>query len=331
MQPSYGSIEDCIEVKPRESMGLCVAILKIGGLLHTRDTSHRASILYNVRKTLALLVYYTFTFSVYVYLFVAWGSFNDMIETIAYSISLTVIALKIYVMVSRSDEVQHIVKTVQENFFIFGTELSTENRNIIKNTMKLARKITVAYATMQLSTIVVFMFGPLASFSVMLHTHNATNISSETLVYDRKLPLQFWIPLDVTRSPQFEIAYVYVVIAGFMNTWNVVGIEAFCMTTFIYLTGQFELLCDSIRNASEKVKYRPDDRQHSSAGNDGINKHLKFTSDKKTEIQYSKANTDSVISAKGKVNIIYMTYKTSIKHAPMQIFPSDFLRMFLVV
>jgi hypothetical protein len=331
MQPSYGSTEYGTELKPRESMRLCVEILKIGGLLHTRNMSHRDTILYNVRKTLVLLVYYSLTISVYVYLFVAWGSFNDMIESVSYSISLTVIALKMYVIMFRSDEVQHVVKTVQENFFIHGTELSTENRNIIKNTMKLAKKITVAYATMQASATAVFLFGPLTSFSVMLQTHNATNISSATSVYDRKLPLQLWFPLDLTRSPRFEIAYTYLVLTALMNLWNIVGIEAFCMTTFIYLTGQFELLCDSIRNASEKVKYRLDERQHSTPDSDGINKRLEFTSDKKIKIQYSKANVDSVISAKGKVNLIYITHKTYIKHAPLHIFSSDFLRVFFVV
>jgi len=126
-------------------MELCVAILKLGGLLRTIDMSHRDSILYNVRQALVLLLYYTFTFSVFVKLFVVWGSFSDMIETIAYTISLTLIALKMNVIMFRSDEVRHILKTVQENFFIHGTELSTENRKIIKNAVKLARQLTVAY------------------------------------------------------------------------------------------------------------------------------------------------------------------------------------------
>jgi hypothetical protein len=204
-------------VKPRESMELCVAILKLGGLLRARDMPHRHSILYNVRQALVLLLYYTFTFSMFVYLFLVWGSFSDMIETIAYSITLTVLALKMNVIIFRSDEVQHIVKTVQENFFIHGTELSIENRKIIKNVMKLARKITIAYSTIQTTSWVVFLLGPLISFDVTLQTHNTTNISSKKLVYDRKLPIQLWIPLDVTRSPQFEIAYMYIMLMGYLD------------------------------------------------------------------------------------------------------------------
>ena len=145
MQPSYESTEDGTEVNPRESMELCVAVLKLGGLLRTRDMPHRDSILYNVRQALLLLLYYTYAFSIFVYLFVAWGNFSDMTETIAYTITMTVISLKMNVIMFRSDEVQHIVKTVQENFFIHGTELSIENRKIIKNAIKLARQFTVAY------------------------------------------------------------------------------------------------------------------------------------------------------------------------------------------
>jgi len=176
----------------------------------------------------------------------------------------------------------------------------------------------------------VFFFGPLITFDVMLQTHNTTNISSETIVYDRKLPVQFWTPLDVTRSPQFELAYTYTVLAGSVCTMYNMAIEIFCVTTFIYLTGQFELLCDSIRNASEKVKYRIEKIQHTSAGSNGINKRLEFTADKKTKILYSRADTESAGSAKGKGNNIYATHQSSLKHAPIYIVSSDFLRMFLL-
>ena len=102
------------------------------------------------------------------------------------------------------------------------------------------------------------------------------------------------------------------------------------MTTFIYLTGQFELLCDSIKNASEKVKYRLDKRQHYSAGSNGIKKSLEFTSDKKTKIQCSTADNKSFSSEKGKVNMIYATHQSSLKYVPVLIFSSDFLRIFFL-
>jgi len=302
-------------VNPRESMELCVAILKLGGLLRTRDIPQTDSILYNVRQAILLLLYYTFAFSIFVYLFVAWGTFSDMTETISYTITVTVTTLKMNVIMFRSDEVQHIVKTVQENFFIHGTELSTENRKIIKNAIKQARQFTVAYLTLRAFVLVVFLVGPLITFDVMLQTHNTTNISSETIVCDRKLPIPLWTPLDVTRSPQFEIAYTYVALTVSITTLNLVAIDIFCLTTFIYLTGQFELLCDSIRNASEKVKYRIEKRQHSSAGSNDINKRLQFTADKKTKIQYSRTDTESVSSAKGKGNIIDVTHKSPLKQA----------------
>jgi hypothetical protein len=320
MHPSYKFTENGTEVNPRESMVLCVAVLKLGGLLRTTDMPHRESILYNVRQALLLLLYYTYAFSTFVYLFVAWGNFSDMIETISYIITMIVISLKTNVIMFRSDEVQHIVKTAQENFFIHGNELSIENRKIIKNVIKLARQFTVAYATFQLTVSAMFLVGPLFTFDVMLQTHNATNISSKTVVYERKLPVRFWTPLDVTRSPQFEFAYTYTVLAGCAISVYSVAIEVFCVTTFIYLTGQFELLCDSIRNASEKVKHRVEERQHSSAGSNGINKRLEFMSDWKKKIQYSRADTGSVSSTKGKGNIIYATHQSSLKHLLVYIY-----------
>ena len=224
-----------------------------------------------------------------------------MIETIAYSITLTVLAMKMNVIIFRSDEVQRIVKTVQENFFIHGTELSIENRKIIKDVMKLGRQLTVAYATLQTTVSFVFLFSPrcLPSMYYFRHTIQQT-LALKRLFMPRSCLFKFWTPLDLTQTPQFGMVYTYWAVTGFICTVNLVRTETFCMTTFIYLTGQFELLCDSIKNASEKVKYRLDKRQHSSAGSNGINKRLEFTSDKKTKIQYSTAKADSVSSAKGK-------------------------------
>jgi hypothetical protein len=196
--------------------------------------------------------------------------------------------------------------------------------------MKRTRKIAIGYLTLQTIVWVVFLFGPLISFDVVLQTHNTTNISSETVVYDGKLPIPFWTPMDVTRSPQFEIAYTYIVLMGSINTLNLVGIEIFCMTIFIYLTGQFELLRDSIRNASEKVIHRLDTRQRSSADSNGINKRLEFRSDKKTKFQHSRAVSESVNSTKGNANIIYTTHQYSLKHAPEHAFSSGFLPIFLL-
>jgi hypothetical protein len=305
MQTSGGSVEADREVKPRESMWLCVAILKIGGLWHTGDMSRRGAILYNVLKTFVVLVFSAIALSIYVYLFVAWGSFVDMLETYAYCISFTLYFLKFYVILFRSDEVQHIINTAQENFIIHGSELSTENRNIIKNTMKFARKITIAYATMNISSLIIYtILGPLISVHVPFQTQNAANISFESHASNRKLPFETWFPVDVTKSPRFEIAYMYLSATAVVNMWNLVGIEVFFMTTFIYITGQFELLCDSIRNASERVTYRLNQRQLASAGSDGINEPHGFTSDKEKRIRYSNGNTESgIIPAMGKANI----------------------------
>lgn len=304
MQTSDGSVEADREVKPWESMRLCVAILKIGGLWHTRDMTHRRAILYNVLKTFVLLAFSSIALSVYAYLFAEGGSFIDMLETYAYSISCTVYFLKYYVILFRNVEVQHITNTVQENFVIHGKELSTENRTIIKNAIKFARKITIAYATMNIASLIIYtILGPLISASVPFQTQNEANISSGIHVSNRKLPFEIWFPVDVTQSPRFEIAYMYLSTTIVVNMWNFVGIEAFFMTTFIYLTGQFELLCDSIRNASQRVTYRLNQRQLASAGGD-INEPHDFTSDKEKKDRYSNGNTkSSIIPAMGKVNI----------------------------
>jgi hypothetical protein len=184
-------------------------------------------------------------------------------------------------------------------------------------------KVTIAYATTNLSSLIMYtILGPLISATVPFHTQNATNISSESHVSNRKLPFETWFPVDVTHSPRFEIAYMYLSTTGVVNTWNFVGIEAFFMTTFIYITGQFELLCDSIRNASERVAYRLNQRQFAVAESDEINKPHQFTSDKEEKIGFSDGNIESSISpAMGKENITYGIGKGADNSLAFPIFP----------
>jgi hypothetical protein len=314
MQASGRPVEAGVDVKPRESMWLSVAILKMGGLWNTRDMTQRGAFLYTALKTLVVLVFCVITLSVYVYVIVAWSGFTDMLDSIAYCISMAVYCLKFRVIIFRSDEVQHITDAVQENFIIHSRELSTENRNIIKNAIKLARKITFVYATMYASSLVIYtILGPLISASVPFQTEYAGNDSSRPNVSNLTLPFNIWFPVDVTGSPRFEIAYVYLSTTGIIDTWNIVAIEVFFMTNFIYITGQFELLCDSIRNASERVTYRLSQTQLAPADGDVISERQMFASDKEKIIRHCNENTESsIISAMGKENITYSIKRVKI-------------------
>jgi hypothetical protein len=238
---------------------------------------------------------------------VAWSGFTDMLETIAYCISMTVCSLKLRVIIFRSDEVQYITDAVQENFIIHSKELSTENRNIIKNAIKLARKITFAFATIYTCSLVIYtILGPLISASLPFQTEIAGNASSTHNVSNLKLPFEVWFPVDVTGSPRFEIAYVYLSATGIINVWNIAAVEVFFMTNFIYITGQFELLCDAIRNASEKVASRLSQTQLAPADSDDINEPQVFASDKEKIIGHHNENTESrIIHAMGKETITY--------------------------
>jgi hypothetical protein len=305
-----------MEAKPRESMGLCVAMLRIGGLWHTRDMSHGNAILYNMWKTLTVGAFCVLTLQVYLYLLIMWGTSEDMFETIAYSITMTVFVLKIRLMLFKKEDVNDIVQTVQENFIIHGNELSTENTQIIKNTIKLGRKVTIAYAVMLTTSIALFILpAPLISLEVPLQMLNTANISSEARISDRRLPFVVWFPVNVTQSPMFETAYIYLSTAGAINSYNMISLEVFCMTTVIYTAGQFELLGDSIRNASQRVKYRLNGVQRSSDGTDNIDELQKFTSVKNKMIQHSDANTESTVTpAIGKVTVTYSRIPMTSKH-----------------
>ncbi|XP_072377668.1 odorant receptor Or1-like [Diabrotica undecimpunctata] len=65
---------------------------------------------------------------------------------------------------------------------------------------------------------------------------------------DMVIPTQGWFPFDYTRSPYFEIVYIFQNAVVLFNTVNIVNIDTFCVGLMMQIGMQCDYLCTTLNN-----------------------------------------------------------------------------------
>lgn len=75
-------------------------------------------------------------------------------------------------------------------------------------------------------------------------------------IEERKLPFPAWYPFDVTRSPIYELCYVYQFICIWHITVANLNLDTIIIALMMYIFCQCDLLCDNLKNLSNNMCYR---------------------------------------------------------------------------
>ncbi|RZC37373.1 7tm 6 domain containing protein [Asbolus verrucosus] len=166
--------------------------------------------------------------------------------TIFILLSKTAVALKSYYLMKNMKMLKQVISTVNNDLFLPKTE---EQKNLIQPTI-IAWKLTV---------------GTLAGLAILcLFFWSLFPIFDKTYkVY--RLPFLAWYPYNYKTSPRYELTYIYQVICThFIVTVNV-NIDGLIAALNMFVTAQFDMLCDDLRNLHQ------DDEENST----DVNKKLK--------------------------------------------------------
>ncbi|KAJ9590617.1 hypothetical protein L9F63_016387, partial [Diploptera punctata] len=226
-----------IELKAINCMKLCVKLLKISGVWYTGETKSVVRYLYN---KFTFFCAYILTFCTYLQLYVSRDNFEEFLEEISITISLTMILLKINIFTFKKEKALYVMKTIPQNFFIHQNSLSTENTEIIRITLEKGRKMIMLYCGL--------MFCGNSLYTVISPLLTSAPDSHNTTEVFRPLPFKIWLPFDVMASPYYQFTYVFTTYGGLMLGAIVVAADLFFFVTMIYLTGQFTLLSDTLCN-----------------------------------------------------------------------------------
>ena len=173
------------------------------------------------------------------------NNFGDMLEVIIFSITMTLVLIRIYFFIFKKREIEFILKSTPDNFHIHSKVLTLENTQIIKKTLQEGSIVTLIYCGVMLSAN--------ATFTILspLLTPAVSSVNSTEII--RPLPVRVWLPFDQMISPYYEIAYVLTTFSCLFLGTLVISLELFFFIPTIYLTGQFELLSDSLSNMRTNV------------------------------------------------------------------------------
>ncbi|RZC32444.1 7tm 6 domain containing protein, partial [Asbolus verrucosus] len=69
---------------------------------------------------------------------------------------------------------------------------------------------------------------------------------------DYRLPFLAWYPYNIRKSPQYELTYIYQVLAGNFLSMSNVNVNTLIAALNMYIASQFDILCDDLKNMNNK-------------------------------------------------------------------------------
>jgi hypothetical protein len=175
---------------------------------------------------------------------------EDAIEMMSILLTQLRSGMKMMTFIVYRKEIQKLINSLYENFYIHGRNLTVEESSIIVAAIKHARKITIGYFVLILLLIWSMILHPISFISTDQAHSEGTNLTAEL----PRLPFKTWYPKwDPTKRPQFEIEYTAQATLTVLEASSVGSIDPFCATLMIYVACQFDLLCISLKNVHKNA------------------------------------------------------------------------------
>ncbi|PSN40045.1 Odorant receptor 54 [Blattella germanica] len=238
-----GNYDDCLKV--------ALFLMNLVGLGYNTNFSKVTGKLYRIYQVFTQMGVIIFTVGVTVEMYVLRDDTENALEMIGWIITHIILCYKLYVFVIRKPEINYLISTLPKNFVIDGKNRRIDNKDLADIVMKGARSVVMTYAIVMGSSIVLYVdISPLINYMTSAAEVQNITLFNQTEGAQRELPVRLWLPFDTTETPMFEITYVYLAICAHTEGMLSCSIDVFCMSVIIILTGQFELLCDALKNST---------------------------------------------------------------------------------
>ncbi|PNF32755.1 hypothetical protein B7P43_G04512, partial [Cryptotermes secundus] len=172
---------------------------------------------------------------------VNWGHLSNPTENI-YTIGCSIMAIvKELTIIFRTKNIQTLVNILDNELFVPRKQGSPQQQEeIARACKKEARMFTLIFISMCTFVGTSFSFVP---FVDILLGHSATDVSSQ-----RPMPYTAWFPFNVTETPAYEVAYIYLSLETTYTAIYIGSCDALFVALIIHLRGQFQILHVSLRD-----------------------------------------------------------------------------------
>ena len=231
-----------LEFKVRNCMKLCMKLLEVGGFWYNGE---KESVINASYQKFIVVYAYIWSFCTYVQLYMSRNDFQEFIEILSLCIATAMFLIKSSVFIYRKKDTTIVVKSVSRNFFVHVCKITQENTKIKSTTLQQARTLVFIYSSILVSGNVIYVIVT----PILTRTPEPANNTEIA----RVLPFKWWLPINQMVSPNYEIVYVLITVSTIFLGWLYTAVDIFFFVLMVYITGQFELLCDSLRNISRNV------------------------------------------------------------------------------
>jgi hypothetical protein len=177
---------------------------------------------------------------------VNWGHLDNLAENI-YTIGCSITAIvKELTIIFNTKNIQSLVNILDNELAVPIKQGSSQQKEQIARTCKnQARMFTLIFISMCAFVGTSFSFVP---FADNLLGHSTTGVSSP-----RPMPYTAWFPFNVTETPAYEVAYIYMSLETTYTSVYIASCDALFVAIIIHLCGQFQILQVSLRDIKVHV------------------------------------------------------------------------------
>jgi hypothetical protein len=241
------------KVEPKECLYLNLALLKLSSIFPFDEVNSSAwiNILYKGYTIFTVTLFYFVSIAAPLFIICEDYPLQDGIEVTSILLTQVRSGMKLMTFILYRKEVQKLIRTLYENFYIHDRNLTAEKSSIIREATAYARKITMGYIILYCITGLSMILHPLTSTRAELDGEDTPNYTAGP---HRSLPFKSYYPnWDSTKSPQYEIEYAAQATLTALEAWCMGCIDTFCVTLMICVGCQFDLLGISLKNINKNV------------------------------------------------------------------------------
>jgi hypothetical protein len=253
------------ELDPSKILSLNFRILKIGGIWWRDIRGTRLKVLsYRCYEKYVILLYLSFNITVYLHAILAEENVAEFSESLLVCVCQVLHGTKLIPVVLRRGKMTRLTINLENNFYIHGKNLNSEEKYIINKAMYLAKTITWLYFGSLCTTTFIMILTPLTLALTSGQDNSTIQHGHNFLIW------KAWLPVDPALYPYSILAYIHQVALTFTEGCFIIGgLNAFYLVLIIYTTSQFELLSSSLRNATQNIRHQIEENSIASRDSSG--------------------------------------------------------------
>ncbi|XP_023712529.1 odorant receptor Or2 [Cryptotermes secundus] len=183
----------------------------------------------------------------------SWGDFTSFANTAWYASNFGASVIKQLFILTQTERVQSVTMKLRGGILSSGLRWSTEQEEISRNTNRQARRLSIMYYTVAVTSVLcVILLGLRTSYRQLSGAVNSANADADANK-TMELPLKAWYPVDTQQPGNYLLMFIFQLIVVTVGPMVNIGTDTFLMSLMIHACGEFRVLKKSLRSLKQRA------------------------------------------------------------------------------